>query len=254
MRGRSPLASILSPTPSEAARLADQDVRDGLTSGGTLSEAVSESWTLSFGHYFGEMGLMLPTAPIAVELSSGFDEVTLLCLKEAEFVQLFHKDKMLLAELRMRVHQQNASLTTILEHSRARTLFIEYLRKSGGGGEARLAFYEAVTQYLQLEPSGFQKAARAIAEGILKEYVPNHAIGRVELSNALRSEGLAALTEGNLDKYPEVLRRMREEVFFALKGIYLRAFTSSEPFTDLLKALSQGGADLSTDLHKELEA
>ena len=129
---------------------------------------------------------------------------------------------------------------TVLEHRRARTLFTEHLRKGGPSQEGRLLFYEAVTQYLQLEPSGFRAAARSIAEGIVTEYVPEYAISRVEFSSHLRSEVMQALRDGSLDKYPDLLRRARDEVYGELERVSLRPFTSSEQFKQLLAAVTQG--------------
>ena len=53
---------------------------------------------------------------------------------------------------------------------------------------------------------------------------------------------------------PNCPKSLFKVFFVALEGIYLRPFTASEPFGDLLKALMQGAADMSTDLHDELEA
>ena len=211
----------------------------------------TDEWQLGYGQYFGELGLMLPSAPLSVQYRAGAAEVTLLVLGATPFLGLFARDSSLLAELRMKVHQKNASLMTILEHRRARALFVEYLRKHGHGAEARLHFYEAVTQYMQLEPAGFTAAARTIAEGIVVEYIPDYAMSRVELPPQTRKEFLNALRDGQSDKYPELLERSREEVYAELEKTCLRPFTSSEPYTHMLQALSEGN-DLS-ELQHELQ-
>ena len=91
---------------------------------------------------------------------------------------------------------------------------------------------------------------RANHVGVLTEYVPDYAISRVELSPPLRREMLQALSDGNTERYPELLRRSREEVYGELERVSLRGFTASEPFLHLLTALSQG-VDIS-QLQKEL--
>jgi hypothetical protein len=137
---------------------------------------------LTFGNYFGEVGLLLPAAEGEIEYHAagkdaerlGVGEATLLVLKAAAFHKLFGKDRSLMAELRMRVHGTSTSLATILDHPHARSLFVDQVRKMGKGGETRLRFYEEATQYLQIAPAGFKAAARAIAEGILQEYFPDN--------------------------------------------------------------------------------
>ena len=200
----------------------------------------SKKVKLNFGDYFGELPLMLPSAPIGAHYYAGQDDVTLLVLSAPAFAHLFGKDQTLLAELRMRLHGKQTSLMTILEHPRARALFTEHLRKGGASQEARLHFYMAVTQFLQLEPSGFRAASRAIAEGIVKEYVPDYAIIKVEMSESIRTEMLQALRDGSTDKYPDLLRRAREDIYSQLERVSLRTFTSSEPFLRLLDTLSPG--------------
>lgn len=212
----------------------------------------TDTWHLSYGQYFGEMALMLPSAPVTITYTAGAAETTLLHLKTAAFITLFSKDSSLLAELRMKVHQQAASLMTILEHRRARALFIEHLRKSGQAVEARLHFCEAVTQYLQLEPSGFPAAAKCAAEGIVLDYVPDYAMSKIDFEPEVRREMLHALQDGETDKYPELLRRSRDAVYSELERNFLRPFTASEPFLELLHALSDGNdlSDLQHELHE----
>jgi CRP-like cAMP-binding protein len=228
-------------TASETAR-GLYVVADGIVSAvlrGSMSSD-ADTFSLSHGHYFGEFGLMLPSAPISVQYTAGEEEVTLLVLPADAFTYLFGKDRSLLAELRMKIHGKRASLTTVLEHRRARALFMEHLRKGGPSQEGRLHFYEAVTRYLQLEPCGFRAAARAIAEGIVIEYVPDYAVSRVEFSPHLRRDLLQALRDGSTDKYPELLRKAREEIFGELERVSLRPFTHSDAFTHLLAAVAQG--------------
>lgn len=116
----------------------------------------------------------------------------------------------------------------------------------------RLHFYEAVTQYLQLEPAGFSAAARTIAEGIVVEYVPEYAMSKVELSPQTRKEFLNALRDGQIDKYPGLLQRSREEVYAELERNCLRPFTASEPYLHMLQALSEGNdlSELQHGLHE----
>jgi hypothetical protein len=144
----------------------------------------------------------------------------------------------------MKVHQQSTSLMTILEHRRSRALFIEHLRRRSLSAENQLLFYEAVSQFLQLEPSGFKAAARTIAEDIFVEYVPDYAITRVELSPSLTADMLSALNEGRAERYPALLLRARADVYDELAREHLRPFTSSEPFMQMLHTLSSGN-DLS---------
>ena len=112
--------------------VADGEITASVT--GKHSEHNSIS-TLRYGQYFGELGLMLPSAPLNTSYcASGSGEATLLVLPKFAFLLLFGKDRSLLAELRMKVHQQSASLMTVLEHRRARALFMEHLRRTGGNG------------------------------------------------------------------------------------------------------------------------
>ena len=169
------------------------------------------------------------------------------------FATLFNKDRSLLAELRMKVHGAATSLMTVLEHRRARALFIEHVRKAGGhGAESRLHFYEAVSQYLQLEPSGFPAAARTVAEGIVLEYIPDYAMSRVELEPKTKKDFLNAIRDGQVERYPELLQRSRDEVYAELERTYLPPFSRSEPFTQMLHALSQGNdlTALQGELHE----
>ena len=140
--------------------------------GVTQSVPTSRLWRITFGQYFGELDFMLPAANINTFYKAGPYRTTMLMVPASSFHQLFGRngDTSLFAELRMKVHQENTPLMTILEHSRARNLYIHHLRKQlGNFAEHQLYFYEAVTQYLQLEPSGFKAAARSIAEGIMAE-------------------------------------------------------------------------------------
>ena len=150
----------------------------------------------------------------------------------------------------MKVHGVASSLQTVLEHRRGRALFVEHLRRAGHGAEFKLLFHEAVSQYLQLAPSGFQAAARAVAEGIVVEYVPDYAMTRISLPANLRHELLHALKEGRVDRYPALLKRAREEVYAEMGREHLRAFTASEPFALMLQALSSGNdlAELRSEL------
>ena len=242
------LASLVPMPPTTPIDTATEDMRglyviaDGVVEATVRGSNSSDAdvMTLSYGHYFGELNFMLPSAPLVTSYAVAEEEVTLLVLPAAAFAHLFNKDRSLLAELRMKVHGIDSSLMTILEHRRSRALFLESLRKGGASQEGRLHFYEAVSQYLQLEPLGFRAAARAIAEGIVTEYVPDYSPTRVELSPPLRREMLQALRDGSIDKYPDLLSRAREDVYDELERVSLRPFTSSDPFLQLLDALSQG--------------
>ena len=66
---------------------------------------------------------------------------------------------------------------------------------------------------------------------------------------------LQALSDGHTERYPELLRRSREEVYGELERVSLRGFTGSEAFLQLLVALSQGNdlSELQSELH-EFEA
>ena len=208
-------------------------------------------WNISFGQYFGEIGLMLPNAPLKVSYTAGRQRVTMLVLPSLAFMQLFGRDKALLAELRMKVHQEDTSLMTVLEHSRARNLFIQHLQHlPEGNGEHRLYFYESVTQWLQLEPAGFKAAARAIAEGIILQHVPDDAPCHVAFSSALAAQMISSLDDGRLSLYSKLLRTARLEIYHGLEDSVLQSFTHGELFSQLLRALSLGH-DLS-DLQREL--
>lgn len=116
---------------------------------------------------------------------------------------------------------QKTSLKTILEHPRARRLFISHLQKLRGGFarsfEQRLYFCEAVSQYLQLEPAGFSAAARSVAQGIVEEFVPDGAPNKVSFSLDLTAKICQCIYSGNSDPYPVLLRQARQEAFLLLE-------------------------------------
>ena len=81
--------------------IADGSV-EATVSGSNSSHA--DKWSLSYGHYFGELGLILPeSGSLDVQYRAGAEEVTLLMLPLAAFAALFGKDRSLMAELRMKV-------------------------------------------------------------------------------------------------------------------------------------------------------
>ena len=92
-----------------------------------------------------------------------------------------------------------------------------------------------------------------MGEGILTEYVPENAVTRVEIAPSLRKAMLQALSDGNTDRYPELLRRAREDVYGELERVSLRGFTTSDQFQQLLTAISQG-SDLAELRSLHLEA
>lgn len=71
-----------------------------------VTNASSESWRITYGHYFGEVGLMLPDAPLKMSYKTPRHPVQLLVLSAEAFGQLFGKDRVLLSELRMKVHRE----------------------------------------------------------------------------------------------------------------------------------------------------
>ena len=87
------------------------------------------------------------------------------------------------------------------------------------------------------------------------EYIPVDPVFRLTIRKLPAKHAqvlvvLQALRDGSPERYPDLLRRARDEIYSELERVSLRPFTSSEPFVQLLNALSQGN-DL-TQLRKEL--
>jgi len=216
--------------------VADGEVFAGLSDEiGTTRPPVAE-WSLQVGQYFGEVGLMLSDRPQLTTFRAGPDRCTLLALPRSAFLQLFGNDTSLQAELQIAREGVETSLSAILDHKGARALFTEYLRRTRG--ERALIFFEKVSQYRMLAPSGFHAAAVSVASGIIvdfltdPEFIKNHTSEQLQttISQALATNSLTA----------ELLTVAQAEIYEALENHRLADFKNSDAFQQFLQMLQSG--------------
>lgn len=216
--------------------VADGEVQASLSDEiGTRRPPVAE-WTVHQGQYFGEVGLMLDDAPQLSTYRAGPDRCTLLALPKAAFLQLFGRDAGLLAELHIAMRGEESSLKAVLDHKGSRNLFTAYLRRNRG--ERALIFYEKVSQYRALEPSGFHAAARSVASGIIVEFLADPEFVRYHTDAELQATLTEALQTNSL--HADLLIVVQRQVYQTLEHQHLANFKNSDEFQTFIEMLNSG--------------
>ena len=125
--------------------------------------------TLQPGGYFGEISMLLHDQPI-IATCTAETRTTLLVLPHDGFLSMFTDEPELRAYMRIKILRRHCTLQDLLDHSRAKDLFRNFLKSEYA--DESLLFWEGVAAYKALDAAD---ARRPAAKALVDEFLPDGA-------------------------------------------------------------------------------
>jgi CRP-like cAMP-binding protein len=209
----------------------------------TAEETHTLDRIVSAGQSFGEGALLMRGAVCDATYRAAPGGATLLEVPRHLFFQMLAKDRTLLAALHIKLLQQDASLSAILAHPRARAAFAGFVEKVCSDHHA-LDAYEAMHAYAKLAPAHLDAAARTVGESIIHEFVREPAPRPVQLSAEARSAALSSVPSRSDGAWPPALFHLAErELDELLRLRYMPQFMAHSVFPHVLALLGNYDAE-----------
>jgi len=225
---------------------------------------------LGVGQHFGEVGVLLPQTPCIATVTA-VSQCTTLLLSADDFMELFGRDRKMIAEMTIRLLQQGCPLQSVLNYPQARTIFEAHIDKEYA--QESIRFYDAAKDYLSRLPGGRVRrklraagapaaaaaAAPAEAEGeeldeggaraemrkLVDEYIKEGSPQQVNIPGGLQKKisgfdaGVPLLDpsggrQENKQGLVPLLKQAKREIYELMARDNFPRFKLSEPWTRLL--------------------
>jgi len=196
-----------------------------------ISDQCDKSWTLSMGHHFGEVGLLMPRT-MCISTCTAVCQSTLLKIDAGAFVSLFGANPHMLADMKIKLLRERVPLHGILQHSVARAKFAKQLEAEYA--TESLFFYEAVTAVAASSAS-----LKTSARSLINEFIVEGAPQQVNIPSDLQKQ-LASFNEGAIDEHTDekwlkkLLMKAQAETYMLMSRDSLPRFVKSAPFQAML--------------------
>jgi len=196
-----------------------------------ISDQGDKSWTLTMGHHFGEVGLLMPHT-MCISTCTAMCQSTLLKIEAGAFVSLFGANPHMLADMKIKLLREKVPLNGILQHSLARAKFAKQLEAEYA--TESLFFYEATTA-VAASSASLKTSAKSLINEFIIEGAPQQVNIPSELQKQLSSFNEAS-SDGHMDEkwLRKLLMKAQAEIYMLMSRDSLPRFVKSGPFQDLL--------------------
>eukprot|EP00966_Prymnesium_polylepis_P226839 5248248-Prymnesium_polylepis.1 len=134
---------------------------------------------MSHAEYFGEGKLLFDDPYSGATYTAGQNGCSLLAFPRAAFTDIFENDPNLFAGVRIKLLRSGCGLGELLGNMRSRMRLYSFLQrksaeeKRGVDVSNGLRFFQAATQFAQLEKLELRAACRSVAQSIFFTYLSN---------------------------------------------------------------------------------
>ena len=215
--------------------------------GGGGGGSNASEWLVNAGGMFGEVPLLYVGQGSAATYtptsydSDGLGNTSLLLVPRTLIHSFF--DATLLAEVKIKLLREEASLVDILDHPTARRLFALHLDSRRLGASHALAFHTAVNRYIKVHDLATLPAAMlCISQSLVGEFVMRRSPHVVTMSDESREAILEAHKVGAVP-HP-MLEAEASTIIQTLTKVDLPGFCSSAVYQDLLSSVGSFSAEL----------